>query len=205
MLDYFFICEFVNLEDGLFRVLIIKDFEICCISWEVSLLVCKEVLIGKVKFGIIGDGKEVFQVAMAKVFCKGDWCSGYYCDQIFMFVFGLVMVEDFFVQFYVDFENDFFFGGCQMNGYFGIFIIDDEGEWFDLFNYFNVSVDILSMVGQMACVLGFVLVFKYYWVNVEMLSGGDFFQDGKEISFVIIGDVLIFEGVFWEMVNVVVV
>lgn len=201
MLDHSFTRESANSEDGPSRASIIKDFEICCISRETSLLARKEVLTGKAKFGITGDGKEVPQVAMAKAFRKGDWRSGYYRDQTFMFALGLATVEDFFAQLYADPENDPFSGGRQMNGHFATPTIDDEGEWLDLLNHYNVSADISSTAGQMARSLGLALASKHYRVNAEMLSGGDFSQDGKEISFVTIGDASTSEGVFWETVN----
>ena len=179
MLDHSFTRESANSEDGPSRASIIKDFEICCISRETSLLARKEVLTGKAKFGITGDGKEVPQVAMAKAFRKGDWRSGYYRDQTFMFALGLATVEDFFAQLYADPENDPFSGGRQMNGHFATPTIDDEGEWLDLLNHYNVSADISSTAGQMARSLGLALASKHYRVNAEMLSGGDFSQDGK--------------------------
>ena len=201
MLDQSITRESANPDDGPSRASIIKDFEICCISREASVLARKEVLTGKAKFGITGDGKEVPQVAMAKSFRKGDWRSGYYRDQTFMFALGLATVEDFFAQLYADPENDPFSGGRQMNGHFATPTLDHEGEWLDLLNRYNVSADISSTAGQMARSLGLALASRHYRVNAEVLKGGDFSQDGKEISFVTIGDASTSEGVFWETIN----
>lgn len=201
MLDHSITRESASSGDGASRASIIKDFETCCISREASLLARKEVLTGKAKFGITGDGKEVPQVAMAKAFRKGDWRSGYYRDQTFMFALNLSTVEDFFAQLYADPDNDPFSGGRQMNGHFASPTIDEEGEWLDLLNQYNVSADISSTAGQMARALGLALASKHYRVNAEVLKGGDFSQDGKEISFVTIGDASTSEGVFWETIN----
>ncbi|HRF38495.1 MAG TPA: hypothetical protein PK198_06890, partial [Saprospiraceae bacterium] len=94
---------------------VLRDFELCCISREASLLGRKEVLSGKAKFGILGDGKEVPQIALAKAFQKGDFRAGYYRDQTLMFALGVSTVEDFFAQIYADPDNDPFSGGRQMN------------------------------------------------------------------------------------------
>ena len=118
MLDNLTLKEPANTEQELTQESIIRDFEICCISREASLLARKEVLTGKAKFGIIGDGKEVPQVAMARAFRKGDWRSGYYRDQTLMFALGLSTVEAFFAQLYAESENDPFSGGRQMNSHF---------------------------------------------------------------------------------------
>jgi hypothetical protein len=119
-----------------FREEVLNDYKIICISRETSLLARKEVLTGKAKFGIFGDGKELAQVAMAKFFKKGDFRSGYYRDQTFMFAAGLATVEQFFSQLFADpdVNNDPFSAGRQMNSHFATPFIDQNGEWLDLVN-----------------------------------------------------------------------
>ncbi|MEM8910011.1 MAG: thiamine pyrophosphate-dependent enzyme, partial [Bacteroidota bacterium] len=132
----------------------LHDYWICCVSREASLLGRREVLTGKAKFGILGDGKEVPQVAMARAFKKGDWRSGYYRDMTFMFALGLSTVEDFFAQLYADSENDPFSGGRQMNSHYSSHSIDADGAWTDHREHYNISADISSTGGQMARALG---------------------------------------------------
>ena len=108
---------------------IIQDFRTCCISREASIVARREVLSGKAKFGITGDGKEVPQVAMARAFKEGDIRSGYYRDQTFMFAAGLSTVEEFFAQLYADADNDPFSGGRQMNSHYATPFIDENNEW----------------------------------------------------------------------------
>src|SRR6188474_3352839 len=115
-------------EDAFVRE-VLSDFWICCVSREASILGRKEVLSGKAKFGILGDGKEVPQVAMARFFQKGDWRSGYYRDQTWMFALGISTVEDFFAQLYADTDNDPFSGGRQMNCHFASPLIDKDGNF----------------------------------------------------------------------------
>jgi TPP-dependent pyruvate/acetoin dehydrogenase alpha subunit len=117
-----------NQEDVFIRE-VLSDFWICCVSREASILGRKEVLSGKAKFGILGDGKEVPQVALARYFQKGDWRSGYYRDQTWMFATGISTVEDFFAQLYADTANDPFSGGRQMNCHFASPLIDQKGNW----------------------------------------------------------------------------
>src|ERR687886_803457 len=117
-----------------FRNEVLNDYRIALESREASLLGRREVLTGKAKFGIFGDGKEVAQVAMAKFFQPGDFRSGYYRDQTFMFASGLGTVQQFFAQLYADpnIENEPFSAGRQMNGHFATRLVDDNGEWLDL-------------------------------------------------------------------------
>src|SRR5687768_5467655 len=122
---------------------ILKDYRVVCESRQTSLLGRKEVLTGKAKFGIFGDGKEVAQLAMAKFFKPGDFRSGYYRDQTFMFAAGLATVEQVFAQLYAnpDLEQEPFSGGRQMNCHFATRTVDDNGNWLDLVNLKNVSAD----------------------------------------------------------------
>ena len=111
-------------------------------------------LTGKAKFGILGDGKEVPQVAMARAFKKGDWRSGYYRDQTFMFALGLSTVEEYFAQLYADADNDPFSGGRQMNAHFATPTIDEYEDWLTHGDRYNISSDISSTGGQMARAFG---------------------------------------------------
>lgn len=179
---------------------VLKDFYICCLSREVSLLGRKEVLTGKAKFGILGDGKEVPQVAMARAFKKGDHRSGYYRDQTFMFALGLMTVEEFFAQLYADPENDPFSGGRQMNAHFATPYINEKGEWLDHRERYNVSADVSPTAGQMARALGLAYSSVKYRSN-EALKDSLFSKKGNEVCFCTIGDASTSEGVFFETVN----
>src|SRR5678816_4421589 len=127
-----------------FRQEVLDDYKLACISREVSLLGRKEVLTGKAKFGIFGDGKEIAQVAMSKFFRPGDFRSGYYRDQTFMFAAALATVEEFFSQLYADpdVHHDPFSAGRQMNAHFSTPFVDENGDWLDLVNKKNVSADV---------------------------------------------------------------
>ena len=139
-----------------FRKEILKDYRVVCESREASLLGRREVLTGKAKFGIFGDGKEVAQVAMAKFFKPGDFRAGYYRDQTFMFASGLSTIEQFFSQLYADpdLNNDPFSAGRQMNSHFATRFVDENGDWLDLVNKKNVSSDISTNEGKMPRALG---------------------------------------------------
>ncbi|MCC6815170.1 MAG: transketolase [Saprospiraceae bacterium] len=181
---------------------VLKDLWICLISREVSITGRKEVLGGKAKFGILGDGKELPQVAMARAFEKGDFRSGYYRDQTFMFALDLCTVQEYFAQLYADPFHDPFSGGRQMNAHFATPLIDKNGNWLDHTQRYNVSSDISPTSGQMARALGLALASKHYRNNPKLqktLNG--FSNQGNEVSFVTIGDASTSEGVFWETIN----
>ena len=180
---------------------ILKDFEICCISREASLLARKEVLTGKAKFGITGDGKEVPLVAMARAFKKGDFRSGYYRDQTFMFALDISSVEDFFAQLYADPDNDPFSHGRQMNSHYATAFVDEQGNWTPHKELFNISSDVSCTGGQMARALGLALASKKYRENTQLNTSTDFSNDGNEVCFCTIGDASTSEGVFWETLN----
>ena len=180
---------------------VINDYKICRISREVSLLGRKEVLTGKAKFGIFGDGKEVPQVAMARAFKKGDFRSGYYRDQTFMFALGLSTVEDFFAQLYADAENDPFSGGRQMITHFASQMVDENGNWIDHKNQYNISSDISCTAGQMGRAVGLALASKKYKQLEQLIGDNQFSNGGNEACFVTIGDGSTAEGVFWESIN----
>ncbi len=186
-----------------FRNEVLNDYRICCVSRETSLLGRKEVLTGKAKFGIFGDGKEIAQVAMAKFFKPGDFRSGYYRDQTFMFSSGLATVEQFFSQLYADpnVEHDPFSAGRQMNAHFATKMVNDNGEWLDLVNYKNVSSDIAPTAGQMPRALGLAFASKSFR-NVEALKQyPGLSNNGNEVCFCTIGDASTSEGHFWETMN----
>lgn len=188
-------------KDGMHIANVIKDYWAVSVSREVSMLGRKEVLTGKAKFGILGDGKELPQIVMSRFFRKGDWRSGYYRDQSFMFAAGLCSVRDFFAQLYADSSNDPFSRGRQMNAHFATRTIDDNGEFLDLKNLKNVSSDISPTAGQMARGLGLAMASKIYRNNPDADTSGRYSQKGEEISFVTIGDASTSEGIFWESIN----
>lgn len=181
---------------------VIEDFRICCVSREVSLMARKEVLTGKAKFAVTGDGKEVPQVAMAKAFMKGDYRAGYYRDQTWMFALGIVSLEDYFAQLYADTENDPFSGGRQMNNHFATPIVDPQtGEWANQLEQYNVSSDVSCTAGQMARALGFAFASKKYRESKALAQGTPFSVNGNEVCFSTIGDASTSEGIFWEVIN----
>jgi TPP-dependent pyruvate/acetoin dehydrogenase alpha subunit len=147
-----------------FRKTILEDYKTAVISREVSLLGRREVLTGKAKFGIFGDGKEVAQLAMAKFFQPGDFRSGYYRDQTFMFAAGLSSVEQYFAQLYADpdVKNDPFSAGRQMNAHFATKLVDDNGNWLDLANRKNISADMAPTASQMPRALGLAYASKCF-------------------------------------------
>ncbi|HEX5111882.1 MAG TPA: thiamine pyrophosphate-dependent enzyme [Saprospiraceae bacterium] len=187
-------------EDEFIRE-VITDYWICCVSREASILGRKEVLGGKAKFGIVGDGKEVPQVALARSFQKGDWRSGYYRDQTWMFAAGISSVEDFFAQLYADTKNDPFSGGRQMNCHFATPIIDKDGLWLSQDDRYNISADISSTGGQMARAVGIAQASSWYRAHPDLGRQMQMSNHGNEVCFVTIGDASTSEGVFWEAIN----
>lgn len=187
-----------------FKSEVLKDYKIACVSREMSLLGRKEVLTGKAKFGIFGDGKEVAQIALAKSFKKGDWRSGYYRDQTWMLALGIVNPIQFFAQLYAhpDPNHDPFSSGRQMNAHFATPFIDKNGEWLDLTEQYNTTADASPTAAQMPRSLGIALASKMFRHNPELKEGFEkFSKNGNEISFVSIGDASTSEGHFWETVN----
>ncbi|MFT4663986.1 MAG: pyruvate/2-oxoglutarate/acetoin dehydrogenase E1 component/TPP-dependent pyruvate [Polaribacter sp.] len=180
---------------------ILSDYHLCCLSREVSIMARREVLTGKAKFGIIGDGKELPQLAMSKVFQKGDWRSGYYRDQTVMMALDVTTIEQFFAQLYADTYNDPFSGGRQMNSHYATPTVDENGEWTNHLNQYNTSSDISSTGGQMARGLGLAFASKKYRELSKQLGGNTFSEKGNEVCFVTIGDASTSEGVFWETIN----
>jgi pyruvate/2-oxoglutarate/acetoin dehydrogenase E1 component/TPP-dependent pyruvate/acetoin dehydrogenase alpha subunit len=188
--------------DG-FRNAILDDYRTAVLSREVSLLGRREVLTGKGKFGIFGDGKEVAQIAMAKFFQPGDIRSGYYRDQTFMFASGLATVEQFFSQLYADpdLNNDPFSGGRQMDAHFATPITDTDGNWLDLANRKNISSDMAPTASQMPRALGLAWASKCFRNSKHSGQFESLSHNGNEICFCTIGDASTSEGHFWETVN----
>jgi len=182
-----------------YRQEVLRDFRICCLSREASIIARKEVLTGKANFGIIGDGKEVAQVAMARAWKKGDFRSGYYRDQTLMLALELMTLEEFFAQLYGDPYGDPFSGGRQMNCHFATKFVDEEGNFLDLKNRYNISSDIAPTGGQMARGLGLAFASKKFR-EIPALCG-DLSDNGNEVAFVTIGDASTSEGAFWESIN----
>lgn len=195
--------EDTKLSFDLFRQTILQDYRYCCISRETSLLGRKEVLTGKAKFGIFGDGKEVAQVAMARFFKSGDFRSGYYRDQTFMFASGLATVQQFFSQLYADthIENDPFSAGRQMNAHFATPFVNEKGEWLELSALKNVSSDIAPTAGQMVRGLGLAFASKVFRNVPSLHTYTNLSNKGDEICFCTIGDASTSEGHFWESIN----
>ncbi len=188
-----------------FRNEVLQDYQYAFESRETSLLGRKEVLTGKAKFGIFGDGKEVAQVAAAKFFKAGDFRSGYYRDQTFMFASGLASVEQFFAQLYADpnIENDPFSAGRQMNAHFATKMVNENGDWLNLSELKNISSDIAPTAGQMPRALGLAFASKAFRNIKEIQHLTDLSDNGNEVCFCTIGDASTSEGHFWETINAV--
>ncbi|HSB92743.1 MAG TPA: thiamine pyrophosphate-dependent enzyme, partial [Flavitalea sp.] len=156
------ILEDQKLSFDRFREEVLRDYRLCCESREASLLGRKEVLTGKAKFGIFGDGKEVAQVAVAKFFQPGDFLSGYYRDQTLAFATGQATVEEFFSQLYADPDtgHDPHSGGRQMNSHFCTPVVDRNGNWVDLVNQKNITAGLAPTAGQMPRSIGLALASK---------------------------------------------
>lgn len=182
---------------------IISDYKLACISREAALLGRKEVLTGKAKFGIFGDGKELAQIAMAKQFKDGDWRSGYYRDQTFMMAIDALTVQQAFAALYAhaDLKAEPTSGGRQMGGHFATRTINEDGSWKNLAKLKNSSADISPTAGQMPRMLGLALASKVYRQNKDLGGMESFSNNGNEVTFGTIGDASTSEGLFWETVN----
>ena len=182
---------------------VLNDYRIANESRQASLLGRREVLTGKAKFGIFGDGKEIPQLAMARSFKKGDWRSGYYRDQTFMLATGMMTLEEVFAQLYGDTNpvanpaN----GGRLMNNHFATRSLDDLGNWKKLTNQYNSSADSSPTASQMPRLLGLALASKYFRKNKELNSTTNFSNTGNEVAFGTIGDASTSEGHFFETMN----
>ncbi len=185
-----------------FKNSILDDYRLGRISREMSYLGRREVLTGKAKFGIFGDGKELPQLAMAKVFRDGDFRSGYYRDQTFALAIDAVSVESFFAQLYADtsVEREPASAGRQMNGHYATRSLNADGSWKNLTEQKNISSDISPTAGQMPRLLGLAQASKIY-KSVKFEGSEKFSKDGNEVAFGTIGDASTAEGHFWETLN----
>ncbi len=187
-----------------FKVALLNDFRIANESRQASLLGRKEVLTGKAKFGIFGDGKEIAQLAMAKSFKNGDFRSGYYRDQTFMFATGMLSIQEFFAQLYADpsIEAEPCSAGRMMNGHYGTRSLNPDGTWKDLTAMKNSSADISPTGGQMPRLLGLAYASKLYRAFPELANEAKLFtRNGDEVAYGTIGDASTSEGLFWESIN----
>lgn len=182
---------------------VINDFYIAVLSREISLLGRKEVLSGKAKFGIFGAGKEIAQIALSKVFEKGDFRSGYYRDQTLALALGWSTPEQLFAQLYADTdpEREPHSFGRQMNAHYSTHSLDKNGEWKDLTRQFNSSADISPTAGQFPRAVGLALASKKYRELKSLKLDKRFSRKGNEVAHVTIGDASTSEGIFWESIN----
>jgi TPP-dependent pyruvate/acetoin dehydrogenase alpha subunit len=176
-----------------------QDYYICCLSREISLHIRRDVLTGRAKFGVSDDGKELYQIAMAKAYRAGDWRADYYRGHTLLLALQLAKPEDIFAQLYADSDNDPFSGGRQMIGHHATPNTDAEGNWISQRKGINLSSDVSTTGGQMARGFGLAFASKVYR---EAGYQDDLFSDnGNEICFCNIGDASTSEGAFWESMN----
>ncbi len=192
-----------NISFEEYRNLILRDFKIACISRECSLLGRREVLTGKSKFGIFGGGKELPQLAMARVFKDGDFRSGYYRDQTFMMAIDQYSVEQFFAGLYAhtDINKEPFAAGRQMGGHFATHSLNEDGSWKNLAQQKNSSSDISPTAGQMPRLLGLAQASKVYRNEKSVSDFTNFSNKGNEVAWGTIGNASTSEGLFWETIN----
>jgi len=182
---------------------ILEDYKLAVVSREASLMGRKEVFMGKAKFGIFGDGKEVPQLALAHVFKNGDFRSGYYRDQTLMFAIGELTIQQYFAQLYAhtSLEDEPASAGRLMNGHFATRMLNDEGQLKDLINHKNSTADISSTGGQMPRLVGLGLASKHFRANKELHQYKGLSNKGNEIAFGTIGNASTSEGMFFEAMN----
>ncbi len=185
------------------RESILDDYRVGFRSRQVSLIGRKEVLTGKAKFGIFGDGKEVAQLAMARAFRRGDWRSGYYRDQTFMFATGMATLDEYFAQLYAhpDIEHDPWSAGRSMNAHFATRLLNPDGTWKAQTDSFNTSADVSPTGSQMPRLVGLAWASKLYREIDALKELTQFSRDGDEIAFGTIGNASCAEGMFWESLN----
>ncbi|MES2111868.1 MAG: thiamine pyrophosphate-dependent enzyme [Bacteroidota bacterium] len=186
-----------------FKKVVINDYRIGFESRQASLIGRREVLTGKAKFGIFGDGKEVAQLAMAKAFKKGDWRAGYYRDQTFMFATGISNLHEFFAQLYAypEIDKDPASAGRQMNCHFATRFVNPDGTWANQANTMNCSADISTTGGHMPRLLGLAYASKLYRQNKQLEYLSKFSVKGNEVAFGTIGNGSTSEGLFFEAFN----
>jgi 2-oxoisovalerate dehydrogenase E1 component len=190
-------------EQYLNKESILADFRLANLSRNLSVIGRREVLTGKAKFGIFGDGKEIIQLAMAKQFKNGDWRSGYYRDQTWMMAMGLYNSLEFFHQLYgnTDSQFDTGSGGRVFNNHFSVPNINPDGSWRDLTKQKNSSADISPTAGQMPRLLGLAYASKLFRQNKDLQKFTTLSVKGNEVAFGAIGDASTSEGYFWETIN----
>ena len=182
---------------------IIKDYRLAYQSRQASLIGRREVLSGKAKFGIFGDGKELANLAIARAFQKGDWRSGYYRDQTWMFMLNVMSIQEFFAQLYAhaDLEHEPSTGGRSMNSHFGSRFINSDGSWRNQMDMYNVVGDISSTAAQMPRAVGLAYASVLYRGLEELKAFKEFSNNGNEVTWATIGNASTSEGMFWESVN----
>jgi pyruvate/2-oxoglutarate/acetoin dehydrogenase E1 component/TPP-dependent pyruvate/acetoin dehydrogenase alpha subunit len=179
---------------------IIKDYRLAYQSRQASLIGRREVLSGKAKFGIFGDGKELANIAIARAFRKGDWRSGYYRDQTWMFMLGVMSIQEFFAQLYAhaDLNHESNMGGRSMTSHFASRYINPDGSWKNQTEMYNSAADISPTAGQMPRAVGLAYASVLYR---GFQSNNQFSKNGDEVTFTSIGNASTAEGLFWESVN----
>jgi len=188
---------------GLSREEVLADFRLACLSREIALLARKEVLSGKAKFGIFGDGKEIAQIAMARNFKAGDWRSGYYRDHTFMMAAGITTAEQFFYQVYghTDEKENPGSAGRNFNNHFATKSVNPDGSWNALADMKNSSADLSPTAGQMPRLVGLGYASKLFRENPKLAGMKQFSRKGREVAFGTIGDAATAEGHFFETMN----
>jgi 2-oxoisovalerate dehydrogenase E1 component len=195
--------EYRNLTFSQFRNEVLADYKLASQSRQVSVLARKEVMNGRAKFGIFGDGKEIAQIAYAKSFRNGDWRSGYYRDQTFMLAAGLTIPEELFAQVYgtASLQENPGNGGRIMNNHFSTPNIDSNGDWLNLMQQKNSAADLSPVAGQIPRLLGLALASKLFRENHEYHQYNTLSRLGNEVAFGSIGDSSTSEGHFFEIMN----
>ena len=195
--------EVLQTDFELYKKEVINDYALAVESREASLIGRREVLTGKAKFGIFGDGKEVAQIAWAKAFKPGDFRSGYYRDQTFMMAIGALSTQEFFASLYADtdLKNEPASGGRQMNGHFATRSLDDQGNWKELAKMKNSSADISPTASQMPRLVGLAQASKIFREMGEWSEKSKFSNNGNEIAWGTIGNASTSEGLFFEAIN----
>jgi len=185
------------------RESIVEDYRVAFRSRQASLIGRKEVLTGKAKFGIFGDGKEVAQLAMARAFRKGDWRSGYYRDQTFILALGMGTLDEFFGQLYAntDVAHDPWSGGRGMNAHFGSRLLEPDGSWRNQSDNYNTSSDVSPTGSQMPRLVGLGYASKLYRILDELKPMTEFSRNGDEVAWGTIGNASCAEGMFFESIN----
>ncbi len=182
---------------------IISDYRLAYRSRQASVIGRREVLSGKAKFGIFGDGKEVAQLAIARAFQKGDWRSGYYRDQTWMFALGVIDIQAFFAQLYAhaDVKHEPATAGRAMNGHFASRYINPDGSWRDQTQAYNIAADVSPTASQMPRLVGLAFASTLYRQVPELKPFSQFSKNGDEVAWGTIGNASTAEGMFWESVN----